>query len=456
LFGEGVEVPLQPLPQLGEFGALVFPKEDEVRADLARHSGMVTRMELGGYVVCAAVTSLARAFGISEEQLLSGAALELQTHGTPLLLLSTSKNQVDHAASMKTLASSIHATPCPLPVPSSAGAKDDITSPGQRLGSPPEVVPTKEEPENPTALVTPEAPGRLCRTRRASSRLGGREESRTVRQISMQAAYGNRPASSQWTGVSWCPRGPMAEVGIAPGAPFPLENGGSRLPANNNAITPSHGGGDSRMSHGSTSDSSSSTAQSNRHDEEDAAEGESSRRRRKRNDNEVLQGSEGKPEVLPATSLDDDPNEALPRLNPVQSDDEHVAEAEDEEEAGADEEDAGAEHGSDETPVTREKMTSLRELQEATARAIARLESVFLAKPAGDGDKKRKRRRKHASGKGKPRKARRTWSTSETASEDKEEADEGLEGHIRSSSSAILQEALSLLHADKGWKVRFT
>ncbi|CAI7923099.1 unnamed protein product [Closterium sp. NIES-53] len=164
-------------------------------------------MGLGGYVVCAAVTSLARAFGISEEQLLSGAALELQTHGTPLLLLSTSKNQVDHAASMKTLASSIHATPCPLPVPSSAGAKDDITSPGQRLGSPPEVVPTKEEPENPTALVTPEAPGRLCRTRRASSRLGGREESRTVRQISMQAAYGNRPASSQWTGVSWCPRG---------------------------------------------------------------------------------------------------------------------------------------------------------------------------------------------------------------------------------------------------------
>ncbi|CAI7879064.1 unnamed protein product [Closterium sp. NIES-53] len=206
------------------------------------------------------------------------------------------------------------------------------------------------------------------------------------------------------------------------------------------------------MSHGSTSDSSSSTAWSNQRDEEEAAEGESSRCRRKRNVNEVLQGSKGKPEALPSTSLDDDPNEALPRLNPVQSDDEHVAEAEDEEEAGADEEDAGAEHGSDETLVTREKMTSLRELQEATARAIARLESLFLAKPAGDGEKKRKRRRKRASGKGKPCKARRTWSTSETASEDKEEADEGLEGHIRSSSSTILQEALSLLHADKGWK----
>ncbi|CAI7873143.1 unnamed protein product [Closterium sp. NIES-53] len=86
LFGEGVEVTLQPPTQLGEFGALVFPKEDEVRTDLARQSGMVTRMELGGYVVCAALTSLARACGISEEQLLNGAAHELQTYGTPLRL----------------------------------------------------------------------------------------------------------------------------------------------------------------------------------------------------------------------------------------------------------------------------------------------------------------------------------------------------------------------------------
>ncbi|CAI7764562.1 unnamed protein product [Closterium sp. NIES-54] len=261
IFGKGVEVPLQPLPQLGEFGALVFPKEDKVRTDLARQSGMVTRMELGGYVVCPAVTSLARACGISEQQLLSGAAHELKTYGTPLLSLSTSHNQVDHAASMKTLASSIHATPCPLPVPSSFRAKVDVASLGQRPESPPQAVPMKEESENPTTPVTPETPGRPCRTRRASSRLGGMEESRTVRQISMQSAYGNRPASSWWTGVSWCPRGQlaaldgcvrsdvrhlvkarlwwrwrqwrtaMAEVGIAPGTPFPLENGGSRLPA---------------------------------------------------------------------------------------------------------------------------------------------------------------------------------------------------------------------------------
>ncbi|CAI7881722.1 unnamed protein product [Closterium sp. NIES-54] len=211
------------------------------------------------------------------------------------------------------------------------------------------------------------------------------------------------------------------------------------------------------MSHGSTSDSSSSTALSSRQDEEDAAEGELSRRRSKHNVNEVLQGSacqDCEPEAPPAASSDDDPNEALPRLNPVQSDDEDAAEAEDEEEAGADEEDAGAESWSDETPVTREEMTSLRELQEATVRAIARLESVFLAKPAGDGEQKRKRRQKRASGNGNRCKACRTRTTSDTASEDEEEAVEGLEGHIRSSSSAILQEALSLLPADKGWKDR--
>ncbi|CAI7869093.1 unnamed protein product [Closterium sp. NIES-54] len=222
------------------------------------------------------------------------------------------------------------------------------------------------------------------------------------------------------------------------------------------AVTPSHGGGDSQMSHGSTSNSRSSTARSSRQDEEDAVEGESSRRRRKRNVNKVLQGSarqECEPEAPPAASSDDNPNEALPRLNPVQSDDEDAAEAKNEEEAGADEKDAGAESWPDETPVTREEMTSLRELQEATARAISRLESVFLAKPAGDGEQKRKRRRKRASGNGKRRKARRIRTTSDTASEDEEEAEEGLEGHIRSSSSAIMQEALSLLPADKGWKV---
>ncbi|CAI5521465.1 unnamed protein product [Closterium sp. Naga37s-1] len=247
LFGEGVEVPLQPLPQLGEFGALVFPKEDEVRTDLARQSGMVTRMELGGYVVCTAITSLACVCGISEEQLLSGAAYELQTHRTPLLSLSTSKNQVDHAASMKTLASFIHATPCPLPVPSSAGAKDDVTSPSQRPGSPPEAVPTKEEPENPTAPirlgaynVEDDAAYAYAAAVYVIRRKDHIPHMKVLTDTEMAALDGCVRSDVRhlvkvrlwWRRRQW--RTAMAEVGIAPGTPFPLENGGSRSPANSN------------------------------------------------------------------------------------------------------------------------------------------------------------------------------------------------------------------------------
>ncbi|CAI5459626.1 unnamed protein product [Closterium sp. Yama58-4] len=207
LFGEGVEFFFQPLPQLGEHGALVFPKEDEVRTDLAKQSGMITRMELGGYVVCAAVMGLARSLGISEDQLFSGAAHELQTHGTPLLVLSTSKNHVDHAASMRTLGITIHPTPSPIPVPSLAPVHNDGASTFHRDPSPTEDKPTKVEPDHQAAPATPAAPGSLSRTPRYSTRLGPRAAARPVRQTSLLAAYGNRPASSRWTGVSWCPRG---------------------------------------------------------------------------------------------------------------------------------------------------------------------------------------------------------------------------------------------------------
>ncbi|CAI7920593.1 unnamed protein product [Closterium sp. NIES-53] len=232
LFGEGVEVPLQPLPQLGEFGALVFPKEDEVRTDLARQSGMVTRMELGGYVVCAAVTSLARACGISEEQLLSGAAHELQTYGTPLLSLSTSHNQVDHAASMKTLASSIHATPCPLrwtgvswcPRGRKWGVKM-VCGPGMgqqiRLGA--------YNVEDDAAYAYAAAayvirrkdhiPHMKVLTDTEMAALDGCVRS-DVRHLVKARLW--------WRWRQW--RTAMAEVGIAPGTPFPLENGGSRSP----------------------------------------------------------------------------------------------------------------------------------------------------------------------------------------------------------------------------------
>ncbi|CAI5461995.1 unnamed protein product [Closterium sp. Yama58-4] len=207
LFGEGVDVPVQPLPQLGEHGALVFPKEDEVRTDLARQSGVITRMELGGYVVCAAVMGLARSLGISEDQLLSGAAHELQAHGTPLLAQPTSKNHVGHAASMRTLGMTIHPTPCPLQVPSFPSAHFDGASTIQSDPTPTDVKPMKEEQDHPTAPVTLAAPPTVSRSARYRTRQGTRAAERAVHQISMLAAYGQRPASSRWTGVSWCPRG---------------------------------------------------------------------------------------------------------------------------------------------------------------------------------------------------------------------------------------------------------
>ncbi|CAI5948069.1 unnamed protein product [Closterium sp. NIES-64] len=208
LFGEGVDVPVQPLPQVGEHDALVFPKEDEVRTDLARQSGMITRVELGGYVVCAAVMGLARSLGISEDQLLSGAAHELQAHGTPLLALSTSKNHVEHAASMRTLGITIQSAPCPLPLPSFPSAHLDGSSIIHSEPTPADVKPvTTGEQELPTAPVTPAAPPTVSRSARYRTRAGTRNAARAVRQTSMPAAYGGRPASSRWTGVSWCPRG---------------------------------------------------------------------------------------------------------------------------------------------------------------------------------------------------------------------------------------------------------
>ncbi|CAI5529793.1 unnamed protein product [Closterium sp. Naga37s-1] len=279
LFGEGVDVPVQPLPQVGEHGALVFPKEDEVRTDLARQSGMITRVELGGYVVCAAVMGLARSLGISEDQLLSGAAHELQAHGTPLLALSTSKNHVEHAASMRTLGMTIQSAPCPLPLPSFPSAHLDGSSIIHSEPTPADVKPvTTGEQELPTAPVTPAAPPTVSRSARYRTRAGTRTAARAVRtgqqirlgayNVELDAAYAYAAAAfvirrndhiqhtkelsdaekasligcvrddvrhlvkarMWWRWRQW--RTAMAELGIAPSTPFPLENNGARSPDN--------------------------------------------------------------------------------------------------------------------------------------------------------------------------------------------------------------------------------
>ncbi|CAI5461994.1 unnamed protein product [Closterium sp. Yama58-4] len=211
------------------------------------------------------------------------------------------------------------------------------------------------------------------------------------------------------------------------------------------------------MSHRSTSEGSSSSAQSSRHVDETAASSGKAGRRRKRHVQDVIEGSarvEGEPNAPPAPSSEDDPNEALPSRNPSHTQDEDGAEADNNAEADAEEDDAGKGRAPNDAPVTREELHSMRELHEATARAIARLETAFLAKPKEDGNNKKRRRRKRGSGKGKRRKARRARSTSETASDEEGDFDDEDEGHLRHSTSAIMQKELDLLPTDKGWKVR--
>ncbi|CAI5476403.1 unnamed protein product [Closterium sp. Yama58-4] len=209
------------------------------------------------------------------------------------------------------------------------------------------------------------------------------------------------------------------------------------------------------MSHGSTSEGSSSSAQSSRQVDGTAASSGKAGRRRKRLVQDIVEGSarvDGEPDAPPAPSSDDDPNVALPRRNTGHTQDEDGAEAENNADADAEEDDAGAGRAPNDAPVTREELHSIRELHEETARAIARLETAFLAKPKEDSSPKKRRRRKRGSGKGKRRKARRARSTSETASDEEGGFDDEDEGHLRHSPSAIMQEALDLLPTDKGWK----
>ncbi|CAI5974754.1 unnamed protein product [Closterium sp. NIES-65] len=74
-------------------------------------------------------------------------------------------------------------------------------------------------------------------------------------------------------------------------------------------------------------------------------------------------------------SSDDNPNEALPRVNPRVDDDEEATQ----------------EEASDSAPVTRAKMVALRKMQMETATTMARLETALLASLANHQAKKRKR-----------------------------------------------------------------
>ncbi|CAI5530826.1 unnamed protein product [Closterium sp. Naga37s-1] len=144
---------------------------------------------------------------------------------------------------MKTLPSSIHATPCPLPVPSSFRPKVDVASPGQRSESPPQAVPTKEESENPTTPirlgaynVEDDAAYAYAAAAYVIRRKDHIPHMKVLTDTEMAALDGCVRSDVRhlvkarlwWRWRHW--RTAMAELGIAPGTPFPLENGGSRSP----------------------------------------------------------------------------------------------------------------------------------------------------------------------------------------------------------------------------------
>ncbi|CAI5931305.1 unnamed protein product [Closterium sp. NIES-64] len=189
-----------------------FPKEDEVRTDLAT---AVRHDHLDG-----------------EDQLLSGAAHKLQAHGTPLLALSTSKNHVDHMDPTPTVAN-----------------------------------PMRAEQDHPTAPVTPAAPPTVSRVAKYTTRTG-QQIRLGAYNVELDAAYAYAAtafvirrkdhiphtkeltdaekasldgcvrddvrhlvkARMWWRWRQW--RTAMAELGIAPGTPFPLENHGTRSTSN--------------------------------------------------------------------------------------------------------------------------------------------------------------------------------------------------------------------------------
>ncbi|CAI5964864.1 unnamed protein product [Closterium sp. NIES-65] len=184
----------------------------------------------------------------------------------------------------------------------------------------------------------------------------------------------------------------MDYIGVLPGTPFKPEP----------ASTPPRDARDDRD--GSSSSSRETT--SNRRKAGTARSQEDARTARsgKRSRDPDLEDDEGREEPAATgpgpVSSDDDPNEALPRVNPRVDGDE----------------DATQEEASDSAPVTRAEMTALRKMQMDTAATMARLETALLASLANHQAKKRNVTTQEASA---------TGST-----------------HVRTSSSPILQCAL--------------
>ncbi|CAI5996706.1 unnamed protein product [Closterium sp. NIES-65] len=194
----------------------------------------------------------------------------------------------------------------------------------------------------------------------------------------------------------------MDYIGVLPGTPFKPEPGAESPPTKAEAadsdtrdaeededlVSEDDNGGedtstpprDARDDRDGSSSSSRETT-SNRRKAGTARSQEDARTARsgKRSRDPDLEDDEGREEPAATgpgpVSSDNNPNEALPRVNPRVDGDE----------------DATQEEASDSAPVTRAEMTALRKMQMDTAATMARLETALLASLANHQAKKRKR-----------------------------------------------------------------
>ncbi|CAI5460452.1 unnamed protein product [Closterium sp. Yama58-4] len=319
---EEIDVPLQPIPLVGDQGVLMFPKDDDVRLELARMSRERTNLELGGFVLASAVTSIAKALGTGRQ-----------------IRLGAYQREEDAAYAY------------------AAGAF---------------VIRRKDTFPKVMELTAGEM-----------AALEGCIEDDVRHLVHKRQWY-------RWR--EW--RKAMDDIGIKPGTPFELEKGGKsssqarrRGCSMDAAGEPATADGESvEVSPGEGSDATSPEP-----NQADAREGESSssrdtvaKNRRKEspsssvgNGRSARNEKHGKVSDLPETeeqpeappeepepeSSDDNPNEALPRVNAAADDD---AEETNEERSNS-------------APVTREEFDAMRKTQKDTAATLARLEKALLA-----------------------------------------------------------------------------
>ncbi|CAI5475039.1 unnamed protein product [Closterium sp. Yama58-4] len=483
---EEIEVPLQPTPIVGDHGVLMWPKADDVRMELARMARERTNMELGGFVLASAVTSIAKALGYDLPELRAACAHELSTCGTPLLQRSSAaENSAERQGAQAALAEMLHETPETLrPVPAiwARRQQDDIGATRKARND-------NDETHGPnTPDTSPDkGPGRGMRKPRSASAKATE---------SAGSGEKKRGGTSDYTGVwfekrvgKWCTKltadpstGRQIRLGAyqreedaayayAAGAfvirrkdtfPKVMELTAGEVASLEGCIEddvrhlvhkrqwyrwrewrkamddigikpgtpfqPEKGGKSSALARRlCTSVDAPGEAADGDGESVEVSPGEGS-------DGEATEAPPEEPEPV---SSDDNPNEALPHVNAAADDD-------------ADETN---EERSDSAPVTREEFDAMRKTQTDTAATLARLETALLASLANHTAMKRKRDNARGVFGSAPnaRKARRV-ATPEESDLDEDEVEEEHWRHKRSSTSPILQCALKFLPTNKGWK----